>query len=109
MATVSIIIKSYNEEHNIVRAIESALRALSTIQGEVILADSASTDKTVELAKAYPIKIVSLNNPSERCCGIGPELGFRVSSGDFIFLMDADMELDEEFLPKALEVLKSTP
>ena len=109
MATVSIIIKSYNEEHNIVRAIESELKALSTIQGEVILADSASTDRTVELAKAYPIKIVSLNNPSERCCGIGPELGFRVSSGDFIFLMDADMELDEEFLPKALEVLESTP
>lgn len=109
MATASIIIKSYNEEHNIVRAIESALKALSTIQGEVILADSASTDKTVELAKAYPIKIVSLNNPSERCCGIGPELGFRVASGNFIFLMDADMELDEKFLPKALEVLEANP
>ncbi len=109
MATVSIIIKSYNEEHNIVRAIESAIKAVSTIQGEVILADGASTDKTLELAKAYPIKIVSLINPSERCCGIGPELGFRVASGDFIFLMDADMELDEKFLPKALEVLELTP
>jgi len=88
MARVSIIIKSYNEEHNIVRAIESALKALGTIQGEVILADGASTDKTVELAKAYPIKIVSLNHPSERSCGIGPELGFRVASGRFIYILD---------------------
>ncbi len=109
MATISIIIKAYNEEQNIARAIESALKALGSLQGEVILADGASTDRTVEVAKAYPIRIVSLNNPSERCCGIGPEMGFRVASGDFIFLMDADMELDETFLPKALEVLKSNP
>ena len=109
MTTVSIIIKSYNEEHNIVQAIESSLKALSTIPGEVILADGASTDRTVELAKAYPIKIVSLKDPSERCCGIGPELGFRVCSGSFIYLMDADMELNEKFLPKALEVLGAEP
>ncbi len=109
MATVSILIKAYNEERNIVRAIESALKALSTIQGEVILADSASTDRTLELAKAYPIKIVSLNHPWERCCGIGPELEFRVASGDFIYILDGDMELDETFLPKALEVFEKNP
>ncbi len=109
MATVSIIIKAYNEEHNIIRAIKSALKALSTIQGEVILADGASTDRTVELAKAYPIKIVSLNHPWERSCGIGPELGFRVASGKFIYILDGDMELDETFLPKALEVLERDP
>ncbi len=106
MATVSIIIKAYNEEHNIVRSIESALKALGAIQGEVILADGASTDRTVELAKAYPIKVVSLHHPWERSCGIGPELGFRVASGDFVYILDGDMEMDETFLPKALDVFE---
>ena len=44
---VSVIIKALNEEKHIARAIESALRAVSTVGGEVILADSASTDRTV--------------------------------------------------------------
>ena len=73
--TVSIVIKALNEEKNICAAIESALAAVADVGGEVILADSCSTDRTVELASRYPIRVVQLANPSERCCGIGPQLG----------------------------------
>ena len=45
---VSIIIKALNEEKLIAETIESALRAVSRVGGEVILADSCSTDRTVE-------------------------------------------------------------
>ena len=47
---VSVIIKAFNEEKNIVAAIESSLAAVAEMGGEVILADSHSTDRTVELA-----------------------------------------------------------
>ena len=60
--TVSVIIKAFNEEQHIAGAIESALAALAGIDGEVILADGASTDRTVEIAKKYPVKIVRLDN-----------------------------------------------
>ena len=55
---VSIIIKALNEERRIALAIESALAALSGIDGEVILADGGSTDRTLEIAREYPIVIV---------------------------------------------------
>ena len=47
---VSVIIKAFNEERNICAAIESSLAAVAEVGGEVILADSSSTDRTVELA-----------------------------------------------------------
>ncbi|MCZ8255409.1 MAG: glycosyltransferase, partial [Polaromonas sp.] len=69
---VSVIIKALNEENRIEATVQSALRAVSTVGGEVILADSYSSDRTVEFASAYPIRIVQLANPEERCCGAGP-------------------------------------
>ena len=48
--TVSIIIKALNEERGIAAAFESALAALPELGGEVILADCASNDRTVEIA-----------------------------------------------------------
>jgi glycosyltransferase involved in cell wall biosynthesis len=103
--TVSIIIKALNEERHIAGAIESALAALAEIGGEVILADSGSSDRTIEIARRYPIKIVQLTNREERSCGIGAQLGFQYSRGRFLCLIDGDMRLHGDFLPAALALL----
>jgi glycosyltransferase involved in cell wall biosynthesis len=103
---VSIVIKALNEERHIVGAIESALAALADIDGEVILADSASTDRTVEIAARYPIKIVRLNDVAERSCGVGVQLGYQYSRGRFICLIDGDMRLHREFLAAAIRFLQ---
>lgn len=103
--TVSIVIKALNEEDKIAHTIESALRAISNISGEVILADSYSTDRTVEIALQYPIKIVKLMHPEERCCGVGGQLGYQVAMGAFIWIVDADMELAEGFVEAAIYCL----
>ena len=102
---VSVIIKALNEERHIEAAIRSALAALQGIGGEVILADSGSSDRTVEIARQYPITIVQLKNISERCCGIGPQLGFQLARGEFVYILDGDMELDPGFLPAGLAAL----
>jgi glycosyltransferase involved in cell wall biosynthesis len=107
--TVSIIIKALNEEQHIAAAVESALAALEAIGGEVILADSGSTDRTIEIARRYPIKIVQLKNRAERSCGVGAQLGFQYSSGRYLCLIDGDMRLHEDLLPAALEFLRGNP
>ena len=106
---VSVVIKALNEETGIVATIESALRAVSRVGGEVVLADSCSTDRTVELAMKYPVRIVQLVNASERCCGVGPQLGYQHSSGEFIYLIDGDMQLLDGFLEHALDILAQRP
>jgi glycosyltransferase involved in cell wall biosynthesis len=75
------------------------------VGGEVILADSYSSDRTVELASAFPIRIVQLANPEERCCGAGPQLGYQHSRGEFVYILDGDMQMREGFLEQALAFL----
>lgn len=106
---ISIIIKALNEEDCIARSIESALKCIQNYSGEVILADSLSSDATIDIAKRYPIKIVQINNASERRCGIGPQLGYQYAKGEFIYILDADMILDINFLNTSLNYLQKNP
>jgi glycosyltransferase involved in cell wall biosynthesis len=109
LPTVSIIIKALNEEHHIATAIESALAALREIDAEVILADGGSTDRTIEIARRYPIVIVQLTRREDRSCGSGAQLGFQYSRGRYLLLMDGDMQLHPGFLPPAIEMLARNP
>jgi len=108
---ISIVIKALNEEAKIARCIESAIAALSEIQNpsEIVLADSVSVDRTVEIAQRYPIVIVQFRHPSERGCGAAVQLGFQHSRGDFVMLLDGDMALLPGFLPRALEKFAYEP
>lgn len=106
---VSVIIKAFNEEKNICAAIESSLAAVAEVGGEVILADGHSTDRTVELAAQYPVRVVQLVNARERCCGVGPQLGYQHSRGEYVYLLDGDMRMVPGFLPEALSFLAQHP
>jgi glycosyltransferase involved in cell wall biosynthesis len=106
---VTIVIKALNEEQRIGAALRSALAALESIGGEVILADSGSADRTVEIARSYPVGVLQLKNPSERRCGIGPQLGYQQARGEFVYILDGDMELDPSFLPAALAAMDADP
>jgi glycosyltransferase involved in cell wall biosynthesis len=107
---LSIVIKAYNEEAKIASAIESALGVEAHVSPlEVVVADSASTDRTVEIASRYPVRVVQLERPSERGCGIGVELGFRHARGEYVYFLDGDMVLYPDFIVSALDVLVSDP
>lgn len=107
--TVSVIIKTLNEEKRIAATIESALAALEGKGGEVIVADSGSSDRTVEIASQYPVVIAQIAPPALPSCGIGPQLGFQYSRCDHICLIDGDMLLDAAFLDAALQLLADNP
>ncbi len=106
---VTIIIKALNEQRHIAAAIESAIAALEGMRGEIILADSASTDRTVEIAAQYPIKIVRLTRIADRSCGAGVQLGYQYSAGRYVCLIDGDMRLHRPFLPAAIAFLETHP
>ena len=106
---VSIIIKALNEENRIVAAVQSALATVETVGGEVVLADSCFTDNTVALAGAYPIRIVQLARAEQRCCGVGPQLGYQHCAGEYVYILDGDMEMLPGFLPQALDFTEAHP
>lgn len=107
---LSIVIKAYNEEKKIGRAISSALAAaleVAPLRVEVVVADSLSTDGTVAVATQYPVRVVQLQEPQDRGCGTGVQLGYEWARGEWVYLMDGDMALAPGFLSHALQQLQS--
>lgn len=103
---ISVIIKTLNERRNIARAIESALAAVAEAGGgEVIVADSLSTDDTVAESTVYPVRVVQLLDPADRCCGVGAQLGFGIAQGEYVYILDGDMTFEPGFLPAAVDEL----
>lgn len=104
---VSILIKALNEEAKIARCLEAAVREISEVGGEVILVDSLSTDRTVEIARGFPVRIVQFENVADRGCGAAVQLGYQFARGEFLYLIDGDMVLQPGFLSRALDYLDS--
>lgn len=110
MIEVSIGIKALNEEANIARCLASAQEALRFCpSGEIVLADSGSTDRTIAIARQFPVRIVQLANPEDRCCGAGAQLAFQEARGAYFYLLDGDMALAPDFLPAAIAYMEAHP
>ena len=55
--TLSVVVITDNEEANLGRTLESVQPLVSDGKGEIIVVDSGSTDRTVEIAKSYGAKV----------------------------------------------------
>jgi glycosyltransferase involved in cell wall biosynthesis len=109
MSGVSILIKALNEEARIGKCLAAAVREAESIEGEVILVDSLSTDRTVEIARSYSVRVVQFSCLEDRSCGAAAQLGYQFANGAYIYVLDGDMELQTGFIAKALAILEAEP
>ena len=65
---------------------------------EVIYVDSKSTDNSVDLAKSF-LNIKSFQITGVCNAAIARNIGAKESSGDTLFFIDGDMEIQPDFLP----------
>lgn len=107
--TVTVGIKALNEAENIAACLESALAAVAPFGGRVILADSGSTDGTVEIASRYPVTILQLARREDGCCGAGAQLAFQQAGGEYFYLLDGDMCLDIDMVRRGVAYLEAHP
>lgn len=97
--TLSVVIITYNEEANIGRTLESVQPLVADGKGEIIVVDSGSTDRTVEIARSHRAKVFV-----EDWKGYAAQKNSAIAkaSGDWVLSLDADESLDptlvEEFL-----------
>lgn len=106
---VSVVVKCLNEEKNVERCIRALLAQTAAHDAEIILADCISSDRTVEIARRFPIRIVQLADPATRRCGAAAQLGWQYARGQYLLLIDADMELCRGFLEAGLAALRDDP
>jgi len=107
VTTISIIIPAHNEERTIARCIRSALEALARIDtGEIIVVDAASQDNTAQIATGFPVRVVRLGPDVPFSPGAARYVGTRFAAGRFLQILDADMTVDADWLPAAMEALQ---
>jgi rhamnosyltransferase len=83
----SIIIRCFNEEKHIGKLLHGILQ--QTLKDvEIILVDSGSTDHTLQIASAYPVKIVHIR-PEEFTFGYSLNRGISEAKHEFIVMASA--------------------
>ena len=100
---LSVVIITYNEEANLGRTLASVAPLVRDGQGEIIVVDSGSTDRTVEIARQHGAKVF-----------IEPWKGFAAqknsaiekASGDWILSLDADEEVEPVLLAEIAKSLR---
>ena len=108
LPTISIIIPTYNEEPNIERCLNSIFKQdYPRKLLEVLLVDNYSQDKTVEIAKKYPVVILMSRIKDTQ---VSKMVGLRRAKGDLFYHMDADLEFkSKDFLKKLTVPLLDNP
>lgn len=87
---LSVVIITFNEEHNIRRCLDS----LRDLADEVVVVDSMSTDKTRSIVEEYP----NVRFISQAFLGYGPQKNFALeqAKNELVLSLDADEALSEE-------------
>ncbi len=90
---LSVVIITFNEEANIGRTLASVQPLVADGKGEIIVVDSHSTDRTVEIAKSYGAQIFV-----EDWKGFAAQKNSAIekAEGDWILSLEADEEVDRD-------------
>ena len=101
---ISVAIITQNEEANLARTLESVKVLVRNNQGEIIIVDSGSNDRTVEIAKSYGARILV-----EEWKGYAAQKNSAIekATGDWILSLDADEELEPALCEAILATLES--
>ncbi len=90
---ISIALITLNEEANLARTLESVQPLVRDGQGEIIVVDSGSTDRTLEIARAHGARVFS-----EPWKGFAAQKNSAMekAAGDWVLQLDADEALEKE-------------
>jgi len=98
MTRLSVIIIALNQEDNIVPCLETVAWA-----DEIVMVDSGSADRTLELARGFTERIFTIDWP-----GFGAAKNFALdqATGDWVFSLDTDERVPEALREEILSVVR---
>jgi cellulose synthase/poly-beta-1,6-N-acetylglucosamine synthase-like glycosyltransferase len=100
---ISIIVASYNNQDTISECLQSIL-ALDYPKDhfEVIVMDGVSNDKTIKIAKQFPVKVISIHLN----CPAAYNYAFKIAAYPILGYIDSDAKVERNWLKKLVPHLK---
>jgi glycosyltransferase involved in cell wall biosynthesis len=99
--SLSVCSVSFNEEW----IIGKTFSAVKDIADEMILVDSGSSDRTVEIAESLGVKVFEV--APYKGCGLQKNEAIERCTGDWILFLDADEVVTNELKEEILRIMKS--
>ncbi len=101
---LSILMPVYNEEARVADAVKQALDVDYPCEIELVVVDDGSRDATAEiLGRVDDPRVVVHIHPRNQGKGAAIRTAVDKASGDYMVILDADLEYDPEDIPKLLE------
>ena len=105
MPKFSIVIPVYNVEQYIKRTLDNIFNQTEK-DFEVIVVDDGSTDKSIEIAKKYDVKIIKTKHVS---VSEARNIGVKHAKGEYLIFLDSDDYWDKDLLKNLLKSMDNNP
>lgn len=105
---LSVVIPVYNEK-NTIREIVKLVRDVEGVEKEIVIVDDASKDGTVKILKELLVEQPDLKvafKDVNKGKGDTLKVGFKMTTGDYVIVQDADLEYDPQDYKKLLRTLE---
>lgn len=104
---LSVIMVSYNVCHFIEHAIDSSLKALKGLAGEIIVIDNNSVDHTCDMIKDRFPQVILIENKENLGFSKANNLGLKHASGRYILFLNPDTIVPEDCFTKCISFFES--
>ena len=104
---VSVVVPAYNSENFIAECLESLIsQTFSNL--EIIVVDDGSTDRTLEICRAYTYRDDRIKVLTHKNCGVSASRneGILGCTGDYIIFIDADDYVEKDIVESYLDAYR---
>lgn len=107
MSTVAVVILNYNGEQFLRQFLPAVIQ--HSTEAEIIVADNASTDQSIEILKAeFPaVRLIQLKSNYGFCGGYNRAL--QEVNADYYVLLNSDVEVTSQWLQPIIKLLDNQP
>jgi glycosyltransferase involved in cell wall biosynthesis len=101
---LSILMPVYNEEARLPEALKQALSVDYPCEVELVVVDDGSRDGTADiLARVDDARVTVVTHPRNLGKGAGIRNAVEHATGDYMVILDADLEYDPQDIPRLLD------
>lgn len=107
---LSVVMPAFNEAALIERTLRETVAALGCVgELEIVVVDDGSVDGTADIAEEFakdsPVRVRVMRLPRNRGKGYALNAGARLTGGDLVAFLDADLDLHPQQLLDLLDVM----
>lgn len=103
MATLSVVLATYNEEKNLPGCLDS----VKDLADEIIIVDGSSSDNTITIAQKYYAKVTVTENPA--IFHINKQKAIDLATKEWVLQLDADERVTAESAEEIKKTINSNP